>query len=107
MKEYWRERMYRLRVIDTGALYGSIKGSLVTQRDITTIEHTFNEYGVFVARGTSPAFDWKYWGHNANIRRKDGSTGKVRRQRNGNGQLEFLDAEYRQLHGLVEKKRVG
>ena len=107
MKEYWRERMYRLRVIDTGALYGSIKGSLVTQQDITTIEHTFNEYGVFVARGTSPAFDWKYWGHNANIRRKDGTTGRVRRQRNGNGQLEFLDPQYREDNGLMEKKRVG
>ena len=40
MGDYWRERMERLRTIDTGALYSSIKGHL-EQGATTTIEHKF------------------------------------------------------------------
>ena len=45
MGTYWRERMERLRTIDTGALYSSIKGHL-EQGATTTIEHKFLMYGI-------------------------------------------------------------
>lgn len=58
MADYWRERMERLRTIDTGALYASIKGHL-EQGTVTTIEHTFLQYGIYVAAGVGPAHVWK------------------------------------------------
>lgn len=58
MGTYWRERMERLRTIDTGALYASIKGHL-EQGSVTTIEHTFLQYGIYVAAGVGPAHVWK------------------------------------------------
>lgn len=58
MGDYWRERMERLRTIDTGALYASIKGHL-EQGTVTTIEHTFLQYGIYVAAGVGPAHVWK------------------------------------------------
>lgn len=58
MGTYWRERMERLRTIDTGALYSSIKGHL-EQGTVTTIEHTFLQYGIYVAAGVGPAHVWK------------------------------------------------
>ena len=60
MGDYWRERMERLRTIDTGALYASIKGHL-EQGTVTTIEHTFLQYGIYVAAGVGPAHVWKKW----------------------------------------------
>lgn len=60
MGTYWRERMERLRTIDTGALYSSIKGHL-EQGTVTTIEHTFLQYGIYVAAGVGPAHVWKKW----------------------------------------------
>lgn len=64
MGEYWRERMMKLKVYDTGALYNSIKGAIRGQ----VIEHRFLLYGIYVARGT----------------------GKYYRKGNG-GNLEFLE----------------
>lgn len=58
MGTYWRERMERLRTIDTGALYSSIKGHL-EQGTVTTIEHNFLQYGIYVAAGVGPAHVWK------------------------------------------------
>ena len=107
MGEYWRERMRLLKINDTGTLYGSIRSNITASGDITTIAHSFAEYGIYVAKGSGPAMNWKYWGHNANIRRSDGTTGKVRRQRLAGGQLEFLDPKYRADNGLEEKKHVG
>ena len=45
MGDYWRERMERLRTIDTGRLYASIKAHL-EQGSVTTIEHNFLQYGI-------------------------------------------------------------
>lgn len=101
MGEYWRERLMRMHLIDTGTLYGSIKGQLSADGENVSIAHSFVEYGIRVAAGTSPAFKWRLWGHNAKIR------GKQERERVGSGQLEFLDPTYRRTHGLEEKKRVG
>ena len=47
MSVYWRERMLKLGVYDTGALYRSVTG--VHKGD--TIEHRFLEYGINVAAG--------------------------------------------------------
>lgn len=101
MGEYWRERLMRMHLIDTGTLYGSIKGQLSLDGENVSIAHSFAEYGLRVAAGTSPAFKWRLWGHNAKLQ------GKQERERVGSGQFEFLDPTYRRTHGLEEKKRVG
>lgn len=101
MCNYWRERMARLWVRDTGALSQSLTGVL-HPGESTTIEHSFLRYGIFVAAGSGPAHSWRLWGHNAK------RLGKQPRERvGGGGQLEFLDPQYRSEHGLDEKKRVG
>ena len=53
MGDYWRERMERLRTIDTYRLYASIKAHL-EQGSVTTIEHNFLQYGIYVAAGVGP-----------------------------------------------------
>lgn len=101
MVTYWKERIDKLRVIDTGALRASLTGMLHSG-PVTTIEHSFLVYGKYVSEGVSPAFAWKYWGGNIP---KGGQ--KTPRQRMGAGQLEFLDISYRKSHGLDGKRKVG
>ncbi len=60
MGDYWRERMERLRTIDTGRLYASIKAHL-EQGSVTTIEHNFLQYDIYVAAGVGPAHEWYKW----------------------------------------------
>lgn len=55
MSIYWRERMERLRVIDTGALYSSVVG-LLHPGSPTTIEHKFLMYGKYVSEGVGRNF---------------------------------------------------
>ena len=55
MSVYWRERMERLRVIDTGALYSSVVG-LLHPGSPTTIEHRFLMYGKYVSEGVGRNF---------------------------------------------------
>lgn len=100
MAVYWRERMEKLMCLDTGHLYNSIRDT-VHPGPVTTIEHNFMRYGIYVSAGVSPGFAWKLWGHNAK------KQGKVARPRAGNGQLEILDPSYRSEHGLSDKKNVG
>lgn len=100
---YWRERMQRVGVIaDTGALQQSLQYKVDTGR-VTTLEHRFLMYGIYVARGTSPAFSWERWGHNKPKTPRERGTGNTSNM----GQVEFLDPAYRREHGLDEKKRVG
>ena len=47
MSAYWRERMLKLGIYDTGALYRSVAGTIKSQ----TIEHRFLQYGIYVAAG--------------------------------------------------------
>ena len=100
MRTYWIEKMnsFNHPVHDTGRLQSSINGML-HPGSITTIEHHFLEYGIFVARGSSPAFAWKTW--------TAAQGGKVPRSRLGSGHLEFLDPDYRQKHHLNDRKKVG
>lgn len=97
MGTYWRERMERLRTIDTGALYSSIKGHL-EQGTVTTIEHTFLQYGIYVAAGVGPAHVWKKWTE---------AQGGEKIMRQNDGDLDFLNKQYRAEHELDTPKKVG
>lgn len=55
MAQIWRERIARLRVLDTGALYRSIT-QLTTTGEPTTIELRFLQYGMHVANGVGRNF---------------------------------------------------
>lgn len=85
MCTYWRERMHRLHVWDTGHLNNSLQGRL-TVGEPMTIEHKFAMYGIYIAAGVG---------------------GDMTKKRNSLGQLEFFDNEYREEHGLNEPHAVG
>lgn len=55
MMTYWRERLLRLGIYDTGALYRSLRGR-ITQGGQTSIEHRFLYYGIYVAAGTGRGY---------------------------------------------------
>ena len=105
MGTYWRERMDRLGVNDTHALYNSIQG-IIHPGPPTTIEHSFMIYGKYVSDGVGREFG-------------DGYTDSLGRTYNSNrggegtwndGQLPFLlpgGEEYREKHGLNKAKKVG
>lgn len=97
MGDYWRERMERLRTIDTGALYASIKGHL-EQGSVTTIEHAFLQYGIYVAAGVGPAHVWKKWTE---------AQGGEKIMRPNDGDLDFLNKQYRAERELDKPKKVG
>lgn len=97
MADYWRERMERLRTIDTGTLYSSIKGHL-EQGTVTTIEHRFLQYGIYVAAGVGPAHVWKKWTE---------AQGGEKIMRQNDGDLDFLNKQYRAEHELDTPKKVG
>lgn len=97
MADYWRERMERLRTIDTGALYASIKGHL-EQGTVTTIEHRFLQYGIYVAAGVGPAHVWKKWTE---------AQGGEKVMRANDGDLDFLNKQYRAERELDKPKKVG
>jgi len=52
MSAYWRERMLKLGIYDTGALYRSVAGTIKSQ----TIEHRFLQYGIYVAAGVGNGY---------------------------------------------------
>lgn len=97
MGTFWRERMERLRTIDTGALYASIKGR-VEQGTLTTIEHNFLQYGIYVAAGVGPAHEWYKW-----TKAQNGP----KTHRINNGDLNFLGEQYRIDNHLDKPKKVG
>ena len=96
MGVYWRERLQKLRVYDTGALYNSIVG-MIHQGPNTTIEHQFLLYGKYIDDGVGREF-----GTNWYSRGGEGTWNA--------GQLPFLlpgGEEYRERHGLNKPKKVG
>lgn len=99
MVEIWREKMEKLQVNDTGALRASLQ-ELVTTGEVTTIEHRFMQYGLYVAAGVGPAHVWKHWGNNI-------PKGGSKELRENGGDLDFLGKQYRKEHGLDEKRKVG
>ena len=55
MVDIWREKIQQLNISDSGALQGSLQ-ELVTTGQVTTIEHKFLQYGLFVAAGVGKGF---------------------------------------------------
>ena len=55
MIDIWREKIIQLNITDSGALQGSLQ-ELVSTGQVTTIEHKFLQYGLFVAAGVGKGF---------------------------------------------------
>lgn len=88
--DIWREKIVRLGVIDTGALFSSFKSAIVAAASGQTITMRFLGYGIYQALGVGREF------------RRD-SVGSIV---NG-GDLPFLSYAYREEHDLNTPKRVG
>lgn len=102
---YWQERIDKLRINDTGALRSSIVG-MVHTGPVTTIEHSFLVYGIYVSNGVAREFGEGY----------TDSLGRYYASNRGGegtcygGQLPFLlpgGEHYRETHGLNKPKKVG
>ena len=65
---------------------------------MTTIEHTFLQYGIYVAAGVGPAHVWKKWTE---------AQGGEKIMRPNDGDLDFLNKQYRAEHDLNKPKKVG
>lgn len=102
---YWQERIDKLRINDTGALRSSIVG-MVHTGPVTTIEHSFLVYGIYVSNGVAREFGEGY---------TDSMGRYYASNRGGEGtlngeQLPFLlpgGEHYRETHGLNKPKKVG
>ena len=55
MIDIWREKIIQLNITDSGALQGSLQ-ELVSTGHVTTSEHKFLQYGLFVAAGVGKGF---------------------------------------------------
>lgn len=55
MIDIWREKITKMNITDSGALQNSFQ-ELVTTGKVTTIEHKFLQYGLFVAAGVGKGF---------------------------------------------------
>lgn len=55
MVDIWREKIQQLNISDSGALRASFE-EVVTTGQVTTIEHKFLQYGLFVAAGVGKGF---------------------------------------------------
>ena len=55
MVDIWREKIQQLNISDSGALRASFE-EVVTTGQVTTIEHKFLQYGLFVAAGVGNGF---------------------------------------------------
>ncbi len=106
MVVYWRERIDRLRVVDTGNLRSSIEGALLLQGAATTITHSFPVYGKYAEDGTGREFN------NQGYTDSKGRTYSTSRGVNvfGVGQLPFLlpgGEQYRLDNRLDKPRKVG
>jgi len=91
MVDIWHERMMLLGVRDTGALMGSVNGSVNGSAGGRSITHRFLEYGIYVAAGVGGG----------------GHKGKYGYRHGNGGDLEFLDPQYREEHGLDKPRKRG
>ena len=99
MVDIWREKIQQLNITDSGALRDSMQ-ELVTTGQVTTIEHKFLQYGLFVAAGVGKGFDI-----DGKIYRDKG--GNVRRIGSNNGDLLFMGDKYREGKHAYESRQVG
>lgn len=56
MVDIWREKIAKLNISDSGALQASFE-EVVSTGEVTTIEHKFLQYGLFVAAGVGKGFE--------------------------------------------------
>ena len=112
---YLQERIDKLRINDTGALRSSIVG-MVHTGPVTTIEHSFLVYGIWVSNGVAREFGRPYtdsMGREYNYSNSKGNVFSSNRGGEGtlnDGQLPFLlpgGEHYRETHGLNKPKKVG
>lgn len=83
MVDILQEQIDRLKITDTGRLHNSIK-ELIQTGTVTTIEHKFLMYGIYVAAGVGNGFS------------------------HGNGgDLAFMGDAYRNAHGEYRSRQVG
>lgn len=84
MLEIWMERIERRRIVDTGALHESFWSNVMNVATGSTIEMKFLEYGLAQEYGVGNGYT-----------------------RDNGGDLEILDPEYRETHGLNKRRRAG
>lgn len=84
--EIWMEKVRRLKIIRTGDFHGSFSSSIQAVSDGNTIEMKFLKYGLFQEFGTG--------------------NGYIKGDANG-GDLQILDPDYREEHGLNRPRRAG
>lgn len=104
MVAFWRERIARLGINDTQALYNSLQGVLHPGPP-TTIEHSFLIYGLYVSEGVGREFGTGYTDSLGRTYSSSRGEGTI-----NSGQLPFLlpgGEEYRREHKLDEPKKVG
>lgn len=82
MIEIWQDKMIRLKVMHTAALYRSLNGEIKANDGSYSISHRFLEYGIYQDIGTGRGF---HAGHG--------------------GYLEVFDPVYREAHGLNKKRK--
>ena len=79
MQTYWRERLLRLKIYDTGRLYGSISGRMQRAGKTSVLEHRFAYYGIYVALGVGKGYKRGNGGDLVFL--KDWKTNKKHRQK--------------------------
>lgn len=99
MIDIWREKIIQLNITDSGALQGSLQ-ELVTTGQVTTIEHKFLQYGLFVAAGVGKGFDI-----DGKIYRD--KAGNVRKIGSNPGDLLFMGDLYREGKRAYGSRQVG
>lgn len=99
MIDIWREKIVQLNISDSGALQGSLQ-ELVTTGQVTTIEHKFLQYGLFVAAGVGKGFDI-----DGKIYRD--KAGNVRKIGSNPGDLLFMGDSYREGKHAYGSRQVG
>lgn len=94
MVDIWRDKIDRLRVVDTRTLRQQITEQVtVNAPDITTIQHRFMDYGIYQDCGVGRGFEIhgkKY---------KDGHVGYNK------GDLELLNKDYRDERGMGDSRK--
>lgn len=88
MVTIWREKIEKLKVIDTHRLESTIEQRVVYANDaVSTIKHKFMEYGIYQDVGTGYGFKSAEHGNE--------------------GRLDFMDMDYRIEHGLNKPRKRG
>lgn len=83
MVNIWRDKMVKLKAVDTGALYSSLSGKTSAKGpDWDVITHKFVEYGFYVDAGVGKGY-----------------------KADNSGDLLFLDPSYRAEHNLGEARK--